>query len=64
MWMMPLHLHVNQKSDYVEYDVNVPNFQTLPFSNKMYVTRAGSHKMLIRKANREDHDQTASSEAV
>ena len=35
MWMM--HLHVNQKSDYDEYDVNVPNFQTLLISNKIYV---------------------------
>ena len=31
---------------------------------KMLVIRAGSHKMLIRIANREYPDQTASSEAV
>ena len=30
----------------------------------MLVTRAGTHKMLVRIANREDPDQTASSEAV
>ena len=28
------------------------------------INSAGSHKMLVRKANREDPDQTASSEAV
>ena len=33
-------------------------------SNKMLVIMAGNHKMLIIKANREDPDQTASSEAV
>ena len=33
------------------------------FSNKMLVIRAGTHKMLVRIANREDSDQTASSEA-
>ena len=30
----------------------------------MYVIRAGIYKMLVRVANREDPDQTASSEAV
>ena len=30
----------------------------------MLVIRAGIHKMRARKANREDPDQTASSEAV
>ena len=34
------------------------------FSNQMLVIRAGIHKMLVRIANREDPDQTASSEAV
>ena len=33
-------------------------------SNKMLVIRAGTHKMLVRIANRADPDQTASSEAV
>ena len=33
------------------------------FSNKMLVFRAGIHKMHVRVANREDPDQTASSEA-
>ena len=36
----------------------------LLFTNKMLVIRAGSHKMLVRIANREDPDQTALSEAV
>ena len=34
------------------------------FSNKMLLIRAGIHKMLVRIANREDPNQTASSEAV
>ena len=34
------------------------------FTNKMLVFRAGIHKILVRIANREDPDQTASSEAV
>ena len=32
--------------------------------NKMLVFRAGIHKMLVKIANREDHDETASSEAA
>ena len=34
------------------------------FPNKTLVIRAGTHKMLVRIANKEDPDQTASSEAV
>ena len=30
----------------------------------MLVIRAGIHKILVKEANREDPDQTASSEAV
>ena len=33
-------------------------------SNNFLVTWAGIHKMLVRIANREDPDQTASAEAV
>ena len=33
------------------------------FANIMLVIMAGSHKMLVRIAHREDPDQTASSEA-
>ena len=45
--------------------VNVLKLRT-PFSilNEMLIFRAGIHKMLVRIANREDPDQTASSEAV
>ena len=34
------------------------------FSYKMFGYNAGIHKMIVRIANREDHDQTASEEAV
>ena len=34
------------------------------FSNRMWVIKAGIHRMLVRIANREDPDQTTSSEAV
>ena len=34
------------------------------FSTKMLFIRAGIHKLLVRIANREEADQTASSEAV
>ena len=34
------------------------------FSNKILLFRAGIHKMLVRIANREDPEQTASEEAV
>ena len=43
--------------------VNVLKFQTLflfLFSNKMLLFKTGIHKMLVRIANREDPDQTAS----
>ena len=42
---------------------NFKHFSPL-FSNKMFVFKAEIHKMLVRIANREDPDQTASSEAV
>ena len=42
--------------------VNVLNFEQ--FLNKMIVIRAEINKLLVRIANREDPDQTASSEAV
>ena len=34
------------------------------FSSKMFVIKAGIHKMLVKIANKGDPDQTASSEAV
>ena len=47
--------------------INVPNFSntlSFLFLNKTSVIRAGFHKLHVRKANRQDPDQTASSEAV
>ena len=41
--------------------VNVLKFLVL-FSNKMWIIKAGNHKMLVRITNREDPDQTAYSE--
>ena len=51
---------------YASYSKNSKILNTFlgPFSNKMLIIRAGTHKMLVRIANREDPDQTASSEAV
>ena len=50
----------------VRYDKCCKIFNTFLFlfSNKMWVFRAVTQKMLVRKANREDPDQTALSEAV
>ena len=47
---------------FVTQTVTVLKFLTL--SSKMLVSRAGIHKMHDRIANREDPDQTTSSEAV
>ena len=46
-----------------KYSLKCSTFLFL-FSNKLLVTRAGIHKMVVRIANREAADQTASSEAV
>ena len=42
----------------------ISNTFLLLFSIKMLVIRTGIHKIIVRVANREDPDQTASSEAV
>ena len=42
----------------------ISNTSLILFSNKMLIFRAGIHKLLVKIANREDPDQTASSEAV
>ena len=42
--------------------VNV--LKSLTSSNKMFVIRAGTHKMPVRITNREDPDQTAFSEMM
>ena len=51
----------NVKGVYCSKNLNI--FLCL-LPNKMFVLRAGTHKMVVKKANREDQDQTASSEAV
>ena len=47
----------------LEFSIIPKTFLT-PLSNKMLVIKAGIHQMFVRIANREDPDQTASSEAV
>ena len=42
----------------------ISNIFLFPFSNKLLVVMTGIHKMLVRIANREYPDQTASLEAV
>ena len=46
------------------YTVNVLKFKPLSFlfSNKMLVIRTGIYKIVVRIANREDPDQTATEE--
>ena len=48
---------------YLRYS-KISNTFLFLFLNKKLVIRAASHKMLVQIANREDPDQTASSEAV
>ena len=72
MWMMPLHLHVNQKSNYdmlisththiFVYDKcsKISKTFLFLFSNKMLVFRVGIHKILVKKEGREDPDHTVS----
>ena len=62
----PLHSGNGEGTRNLGITVKVLNFGTLLFlfSDKMLVTRVGNHKMIVRIANREDPDQTASSEAV
>ena len=65
-----LHMHAAIQTLYEHYrviiTVNAQKFRTLfsLFSNKILVFKAGIHKVLVRIANREHPDQTASSEAV
>ena len=40
------------------------NFERFLLTNKMLIIMTVIHKMLVKVANREDPDQTASSEAV
>ena len=48
---------------YSNLDSKILNTFLFLFSNKMLVIKAGIHKILVRIANREDPDQTISSEA-
>ena len=48
MWMMPLHLHINQKSD---YDMMITKKKHLIFSGKIY--RNVKHKERICRANQQ-----------
>ena len=48
---------------YAHVSVNIQKFRTFfhfLFSKKVWVIRAKIHKMLVKIANREDPDQTAS----
>ena len=42
--------------------IKIPNTFPFLFYNEMLIIRTGIHKMLARIANREDTDQTASSD--
>ena len=62
-----IRLHKNMITQHSWPTVNVVKFQTLflfLFLSKLLVIRAEINKMLARIANREDHNQTASSESV
>ena len=56
---VPFAIHSTVKKIY-----KILNTFLIPFSNKMLVFWIGTHKMLVRTANREDPDQTAFPEAV
>ena len=58
-----IHRRVKHKNYYVKFS-KISNTFLVLFSNEVLFFRAGIHKMLIGIANREDPDQTASSEAV
>ena len=60
-----LYTHAQTMIQLMYAMVNVFRFLTLfPYSNKMLALTAGVHKKLVGIANREDPDQTVSSEAV
>ena len=56
-------MHYIEDNTYVKCS-KISNAFLFLFLNKMFVIRAGIHKMLVTIANREDPDQTASSEAI
>ena len=49
---------------FCDHTCNAVNVNTYLSSNKVLVMRAGINQILVRIANKEDPDQTASSEAV
>ena len=63
MWGGGVHVKLILIPDYGKCS-KISNTFLFQFSNKMLVFRAGIQTMDIRIANREDPDQTASSEAV
>ena len=60
-----MHSYLNTPLMFIPvYNSKISNTFLFLFSNKMLVLRDRIHKILARIANREDPDQTASSEAV
>ena len=62
--MIELLFHIVRMNNEQGKCSKISNTFLFLFSNKMLVFRAGIYKMLVRIANREDPDQTASSETV
>ena len=65
--VLQLHdLCISPQSSTGEYSkcCKVSNTFLVLFSNKMLISRAGIHKMLVRIANRKDPDQTASESLI
>ena len=54
-------VHLNFQDSSYSKCFAISNTFLFLFSNKMLVIRAGNHKMLVRIANKEGFDQTASS---
>ena len=68
LWLFHLDLHCLLKYPFRGFQYGecskISNTYLFLFSNRMLVFRAGIHKFLVRVANRENPDETASSEAV
>ena len=64
---LTIHTKMSSGARCIEFTINIQKLLTF-FSfrsqKKILVIRAGTHKMLVRIANRKDPDQTASLEAV
>ena len=63
--MLPMSTHNIEELEKKNYGKcsKISNTVLFPISNELMVLRSGIYKMLVRMANREDPDQTASSEA-